>query len=449
MQWPFWAALAISGVAVTLVLNSAIFGVVNFAVTLVTVVIVALALRKRPISTVQKILYLQLILLTGLYLLKGLNIAWLSSHDEFKFLSQQFNNRRSLTATDFGTAYQISCFICILLAGFLSLAPTKHNSQSKRLNFNPLILILAILLIFFVSLFVRLSPIGGLPGAVGYVLNHRGTGFAFALLVYMLAIQGNMKLAQRTFMLWLLVAAVMFAIFGSKSYIFLPVVSVFCFYLFAGKLLFPKFLLLFGGFALILMYPIFNIYRSLILGNNEYITDLTDVLLSYRLAGIDGNLFETSALYFNLALDRFVGIEWFLEILNAESSRYLPDSEGIFRNISATNDTMRSIMGLEGVEIGIAPSLIGAAYLAVRDPILTVLLAILFCLLLLLVHSGLVLIFPRLRAVLIAPFCLIIFSIATDGLITSLYWDLPALMLVCSLFNLLVKRDKSISVEPL
>ncbi len=427
-----------------LTLSSPYFGLVNFFVTLVTVALVALVLQRPPISAVQKLLYLQLVFLMVLYLVKGLYIAWLLTRGALEALPRQLQH--GLTAAEFSTAFQMSCAVCLLLAGLLALTPARHREtmRAQLPAFNPMVLIFATLGLVAVSLLLRLAPIGGLPGALNYIINHRGTPFAFALLIYMLLERGETRLAQRMFGLWVGSGIIMFGLFGSKSYIFLPVIFMISVYFLSGKLILHKAIGIFLGMTLISIYPFLNFYRWLQADSGTNVLEVFDYWSIYRQTQSGAGLAELFPIYVNQILGRFVGIEWLLVIINADMLGFLPEGQGFFANMQAINDTMRTITGLEGLNIGIAPSFIGATYLIARDPFLAPVLALVFCASFPWIYRGLRAAFAPLKAVVVAPLLLILFSIITDGLVTSLYWDLPALFVMCFLFSALVKRPQRV-----
>jgi hypothetical protein len=440
--WPLQVAIVIVVLAGGLTLSSPYFSIVDFLVTIVTVAVVAFVLRRPPTSLVQKLLYFQLVFLMGLYVAKGLNIAWALTRGAFEVLPAPL--RLGPTAEEFSTVFQMSCAVCILLAGLLALAPARprENTRAQLPAFNPMVLIFATLGLFAVSLLLRLAPIGGLPGSLIYVISHRSTPFAFALLVYMLLERGETRLARRMFGLWLSSGIIMFGLFGSKSYIFLPVVFLISVYFLSGTMILHKKIVILLGMTLISIYPFLNFYRSLHAESGVGYMDVLDFWSMYSRTQSGADLAELLPIYVNQILGRLVGIEWFLVIIHSETLGSLPESQGIFANTLAINDVMRVLAGREGQNIGIAPSFIGATYLIARDPLLAPILALVFCASFVWIYRGLQVAFVSLKTVVVAPLLLISFSVITDGLVTSLYWDLPALCVVCFLFSALVKRTR-------
>lgn len=440
--WVLGSAFLILLLSGMLVLSSPHFGLLNFAVTLLLVIATTLVLYNRPVGTSQRILYFQLIILLILYPVKGLNIFWQLQSGSLENLP--FPIRDRLLILDLSNAFQMSCLVCILLAILLHFTPKRHKIEKRlrQLEFHAGALIFLTLSIFCISLLIRLSQVSGLPGAVGYIINHRGTPFAFALLIYLLIENGRQKLATRMFVLWLALGFLMFILFGSKSYIFLPVIFMFAIYLFSGRLILPKYVALLLAISLITLYPMFNFYRSWQLsGAGE-----ANIIELYRLASLNyivsgGTSWgESFILYLNEALNRFVGIEWFLVILDAKSSNLLPTGTGPIQNLLAVNDTMRYIVGMGDTKIGIAPSFLGSAYLITGGLISSMFLIIILCVAFIWLDQIFCRMFPNLRSVIVAPLCLIIFSIITDGVILSLYWDLPAFALICFAFSAIMKN---------
>jgi hypothetical protein len=220
----------------------------------------------------------------------------------------------------------------------------------------------------------------------------------------------------------------------------LPLVAVLFVYIVSDKLIVRRTLAVGLSILLILIYPMFNLYRSVVLnasGDGQEIGSVFELYLATYGGSTSLDLVFT---YFNQMLDRFVGIEGYMIVAEANSVRDLPASEGLFANMLNMNNTMRMITGLEDVQIGIAPSFLGGAFLMARDPYMTVVLAAAFCLLFVFLYRVLSLAFPRVGIAVSAPLGLVIFSILTDGLLTSLYWDLPALFMVCMFASTFARR---------
>lgn len=434
LRWPVWLAAIGTGAASVLLVSTTYFSAFEYLFTVITMAIVALALRRRPVGATSQILYFQVLLLTVLYPVKGMKIAWDLETNAYDLLPSPLRN--GVEPSEFSLAYVTSSVTITLVAICLILLPRHtYSRMGHGTRFDTNALTVVTVAFFIVSMMLRLASIEGLPGSVVYVLNHRGAHFAFALLVYVLVSQGRFRIAQNVFFGWLALGVVQFLLFTSKSYIFLPVVGLFALFLFSGVLLIRGWVAMLGCAIVIAGYPILNLYRSILLGTYSEFGSMVSAVALYkeRLDGIA--VWEMVPIYANDVIDRFVGIEWYLKIIEAYGGHYLPDAGGPIENMSLINETMRSIMGLRGEAIGIAPSLLGSAFLILRDPYLTPILAAGFCLLFVVLHRGLVLAFPRVRDAIALPLSLIIFSIVTDGLVTSLYWDIPALILTCALFS--------------
>lgn len=443
LRWPIWLAVIGIVAATVLVFNAAYFNPIIYLLTFFTFVIFSIAIRRRPTSVTSQILYFQIFLLTALYPIKGMRIVWQLEAGAYNVLPAHLYF--GLQSEQFSVAYVTSCITIIFLALFLISLPLgrpKKMDVFTKLNSNRLI---GITVAFFVgSLVLRLFSIGGLAGSVVYVLNHRGTHFAFALLIYILVRQNRSQVARHVFYGWLALGVVQFLLFASKSYIFLPVISLLIIYLFCNVLIIRGSLAVLVSAVAVMGYPVLNLYRSILRETSLELMEVSSAFALYNANRGGNTLWEMIPIYFDQVVNRFVGIEWYLTVIQAHSRYYLSDAGSPMDNIFSISDTMRALMGRDGEMIGIAPSFLGGVFLVVRDPYLTPVLALAFCFIFVLLYKTFALVFPRVGDAVTAPLALIIFSVVTDGLVTSLYWDVPALIIVCVLFSTCAPRTRSL-----
>jgi uncharacterized protein YhhL (DUF1145 family) len=372
-------------------------------------------------------------LLIFLYPIKAIILVWADSLGLHDF--GPLNLQTGYAQKFFGPAFTTSCLAILLLALVLWLPePTLRRQFTPRdVNRFKSVRFLVIVSILFVGTTVAriYQPFHGLLASLVYVINHRVIHFGMALVVFASAIQGRLRLARYSFLVWLIFGVIQFALFASKSYIFFPVVDLLFIVFFQRCRLIPRGATVALVGLLTFIYPAFNQYRSA-LASGTSVQSALAVWASSTGAHSDQSWSFLSAFnYFGDALNRLVGIEWFMRILEAPQVPGEGQSS-LIGTISGTADMMRSIAQLDGANIGIAPSLCGQAFLMSHSlwlvPVLVAAICLGFALLCFLLNVA----FPPISNFTIAPLAILVFGIVTDGALVSLYWDIPALLFACA-----------------
>lgn len=448
--WPKWFVAFGICTATALVTTSSYFSIVTYLVTLVMFLPIFLALRHRPIGATKQVIYFQIFMLTLLYPLKGMYIAWSLDVGAYENLPSNLDSDVSVEV--FSAAYITSAMVISALSALFFVvsdnALGNHDRLfQKREDLYPNVgkIIVAVLGFFVASFVLRLTPISGLVGSIIYVLNHRSAHFLFALLVFFLCSQKNVRLAQWSILVWLALGCVQFLAFASKFYIFAPIITLLILYILTGVTVFSRFVIILFLTLAVAGYPMFNLYRAVTFGGVSDISELSFSISLLSELRSDQPLWEVLPIYFSQMIGRFIGIEWYMTVIEAFELEYFTNSSGLLGNMMSIQETMLNIVGRTGQALGVAPSFFGACLLISRDIILTPAVGLSFCLMLVVLLKGFAFIFRRVRDFLIAPFALIVFSILGDGLVTSLYWDVPALMVSCAFFSTLLGRQHAMA----
>ncbi len=440
---PVWL-LVVSAVVVcasiALLLNSRLFGVAEFATTLCVLVLSLCAFLKRIWHPTQALLVFVLLLLLVIHPLKGVYLAVMTDTGMQEFLPIPL--RRGVSQEIFSEAYFGACVLVMLAAMLILAFPNagrRNTIQWPRFQADHQSLLFLLLALFVVTTSIRVFvPQEGFLLSVNYVINHRVFPFGMSFLVFLLVLNNDVRMARWVFFLWLFAGVLLFLLYGSKSYLILPIVTMLMIPLLSKTRLFPRGLIAVLMLAVFVLYPIMNIYRSLVIYKS---LDASMVLAVYEHSLAQSRELAGALEWLRLAifavgplLDRLIGMESYLMILQGEQAGALPSSGDFLQNARDVGTIMRmDIMGIEVDNIGIAPSLMGFSYIVLRSFMGTIILSFCFIAMLVGLYHLLATLVPKISGPSFAPLALVVFSLVTDGNVWALYWDLPALIIVCAM----------------
>lgn len=430
-------------------LNSSLFGATEFATTMFVLILSLCAFVKRVWHPTQALLVFVLLLLLAIHPLKGIYLAVLTDTGMQEFLPVPL--RRGISQEIFTEAYFGACILVMLIAMLILLFPNngrRNFIQWPEYHADHQFLLVLLLGLFVVTTSVRIFvPQEGFLLSVNYVINHRVFPFGMSFLVFLLVLNNDIRMARWVFVLWLFAGVLQFLLYGSKSYLILPIVTMLIIPLLSRARLFPRGLIAVVMIAVFILYPIMNIYRSLVIYKS---LDASMVLAVYELSltqsrQLAGGLewLRLAVVAVNPLLERLIGMESYLLILQGEQAGALPSSQDFLQNARDVGTIMRmNIMGIEVENIGIAPSLMGFSYIVLRSFTGTLLLSLSFIVVLVGLYHLLTTMVPKISGASFAPLALVVFSMVTDGNVWALYWDLPALIIVCSMGFVLTPRKR-------
>jgi hypothetical protein len=436
---------------IVLLFNSSLFGVAEFATTMFVLILSLCAFSKRVWHPTQALLVFVLLLLLAIHPLKGVYLAVLTDTGMQEFLPTPL--RRGISQEIFTEAYFGACVLVMLVAVLILSFPNNGKRNFihwPEYHVDHKFFLVLLLGLFVVTTSVRiLIPQEGFLLSVNYVVNHRVFPFGMSFLVFLLVLNNDIRMARWVFFLWLFAGVLQFLLYGSKSYLILPVVTMLMIPLLSRARLFPRGLIVVVMIALFVLYPIMNIYRSLVIYKS---LDASMVLTVYELSLMQSRQLAGALEWLRLTivainplLERLIGMESYLLVLQGEQAGALPSSGDFLQNARDVGTIMRMhIMGIEVENIGIAPSLMGFSYIVLRSFTGTLLLSLGFIVALVGLYHLLTTLLPKISGASFAPLALVVFSMVTDGNVWALYWDLPAVIIVCSM-GFVFTRKKQVS----
>lgn len=264
--------------------------------------------------------------------------------------------------------------IAFFLFSILTIIHTNPKNKPKEIYFESVriatksdmaIMLFIALVLFSVFSFARL--ILGAYNQASYfiVLSTYFLPLVFIFILNASIVSGYIKLSKVISYSFIFVGIVQFILFTSKVYILLPVVWVVLIQVIHNVELINKKILVLFSIPVIVLYPMFNIYREVVSeGGSQIIFSVFD-----RFVNSQGNYFVTGALS---VLFRFVGAESLI-VLMAEKS-YAFSNYGFFSVLtqekSITQILTYDILGYDFI-MGVAPTLLGQIYFITGSVIVT------------------------------------------------------------------------------
>jgi len=246
--------------------------------------------------------------------------------------------------------------ISFLLADKVNLSNRLNN---KRILFRSralVVLITIVILMFFLSTLFRIIFKESLFESISIVLNSYFVPLLFIFLIIASIRSANSFLAKGLALLFVFAGIIQFSQFASKMFVVLPVLWVLVIQSVTKFKLINTKLFLLSPLA-ILIYPLFNIYREVLL------SDSGGSIFEQVLQRLESNELNIVYLAFLSILHRFIGVDSFIVLKQARDTTYsvLDFFDVISMTQSVSNILTYDILGYE-FTMGVATSLFGELY---------------------------------------------------------------------------------------